>query len=448
MIEDRRDRWLIGAMAWLVFVAVANTTATAVSQPDIERTFGAAPSQVGAVIYAYVGAFAVATALYGRIGARVGHVRALVVGVSILALGAAAAAAAPTLLWLVAARLVQGLGAGAIPTLALSVLARRFRGPVLARAFGLYVMGVGFGQASGPLLGGVLIDTASWRAAVALGLLGIPGALVVLRVGSSPPRSSARVDGIGGGLLLATIVVATWLISRLAALALGPATLLGLLLAALLAGLLLTHLLRHPDPFIPAVILRSVQFRRLATLGARGQALFLAVITGVPLVLGEGGRVTGVALGVLLVPMALTIALTSPRNGQLVARIGRERTTAVALSCLVAGALAAAFAGSQGGTVAVAMVLILVGLGFGLLNAPLSREVSELFGEVDRPMALATFNLAFFGGGALGSAVAAGGVALLPTNRGMGLLLAIGLLSVSSIVGAVGGWRRPVTGPG
>lgn len=429
-------------MSWLVFVAVANTTATAVAQPDIERAFAAGPSEVGAVIYAYVGAFAVATALYGRLGDRFGRTRALVGGVAILALGAGAAVVAPSVTWLVAARVLQGLGAGAIPTLALSILSQRLHGPDLARAFGLYIAGVGFGHATGPLLGGTLVDLVSWRAAVALGALAIPGALVALRVGPAYERSRVRVDAVGGALLLAVIVLGTWLVSRIAALAAGPVTLLGLLLAIALLTVLARHLRRHPAPFIPWGVVSSRAFWRAAFLGGTGMALFLSIITGVPLVLGEGGRITGVALGVLLVPMAFTIAMTSPRNGRVVARIGRERTTMVSLSALALGAVVATTAASQGTSVPVAVALILVGAGFGLLNAPLSREISEMFPDDHRAMALASFNVAFFGGGAVGSAVVAGSVAAFADARALGLLVAVTALSVPAAIGALGGARR------
>ncbi len=178
----RGDTLLVGALAWLVMVAVANTGATAVAQPALRTAFGVGPADVGWVVFGYTAAFAISTAWYGSLAARFGAGRTIAAGASVLGLGALTASLAGAFPVVVAARVAQGLGAGAIPTLAFAIASERFDGATRDRAIGYIVAGVGAGQALGPLLGGALIDSVSWRGAVAVGALALPATLVVARL--------------------------------------------------------------------------------------------------------------------------------------------------------------------------------------------------------------------------------------------------------------------------
>jgi MFS family permease len=161
------DTLLVGALAWLVMVAVANTGATAVAQPALRAAFGVGPAAVGWVVFGYTAAFAISTAWYGSLAARFSAGRTIAAGASVLGIGALTASVAGAFPMVVAARVAQGLGAGAIPTLAFAIASERFDGGARDRAIGYIVAGVGAGQALGPLLGGALIDSVSWRGSTA-----------------------------------------------------------------------------------------------------------------------------------------------------------------------------------------------------------------------------------------------------------------------------------------
>jgi MFS family permease len=106
--------------------------------------------------------------------------------------------------------------------------------------------------------------------------------------------------------------------------------------------------------------------------------------------------------------MAVLIALVSPRNGRLSDRIGRRGTTTVSLAVIVTAAVFLTWVG-PGADLAILMVgLLVAGLGFGLLGAPLADEVSRSFPDRRRSVALGMYNLAFFMGTASGSAIATG----------------------------------------
>jgi MFS family permease len=164
------SRLLVGTVFLTFAVAVANTTSGAIAQPEIADAFGASAADVGAIVFGYSAAFAIMTAIYGSLARRFGLGRCLTLGVVLVTVGAAIAVLAPDLGTLVAARVLQGVGAGALPTLSMALIARRLSGPARARALGINVAAVGMGFAGGPLFGGLLLEAFGCRGTMALGL--------------------------------------------------------------------------------------------------------------------------------------------------------------------------------------------------------------------------------------------------------------------------------------
>lgn len=399
-------RLLVATVFTMFATAVANTTSGAVAQPAIADAFGAGAGDVGWTVFGYSGAFAVMTAVYGSLARRFGIVPCLTVGALLLALGALAAVVAVNLPMLIAARVVQGIGAGAIPTLSLALIARRVSGPARARALGVNIAAVGVGFALGPLAGGLLIEAFGWRGAMALGMLVAPLVPLLGRFDDDRGRSDARVDVRGIALLGAAIGSLVFLVNRVPVL--GPASppILGATAVLLVAaGLLRAHGRRRPWAALPLDVVGDVRLRRVMLLALVGQAAFLGSIVIVPVGAARGHGVGGVVLGLLLLPMAGLIAVLSPRNGLLEARIGRPATTAVAHLVIAAGAVTLAVAGAGAPPVMLALGLVIGGVGFSFLNAPLANEVTRLFPGDRRPVALGIYNLALFLGTTTGAAI-------------------------------------------
>jgi MFS family permease len=106
--------------------------------------------------------------------------------------------------------------------------------------------------------------------------------------------------------------------------------------------------------------------------------------------------------------MAILIAIISPRNGRVSARIGRRATTTISLSVIGLACGFLAWQGPAAPLLVLAGGLVVAGAGFGLLSAPLVGEVSRRFGDDRRSLALGMYNLAFFLGSASGGAIATG----------------------------------------
>ncbi len=415
---------LVGTVFTIFAVAVANTTSGAVAQPAIADAFGAGAADVGAIVFGYSTTFAIMTAVYGTLAQRFGLARCLTIGVLLVAIGAAIAVLAVNLPMLVAARALQGLGAGAIPTLTMALISRRLTGPARARALGINVAAVGIGFAGGPLLGGLLLEAFGWRGAMALGLLVAPAALVIPRFDRRPGDPTVPVDVLGIVLLAVTVGAIVLTINRAPVLGLGPEVAAMAVIGVTAGGLLVLRSRGRVGPALPLRELRDGVLRRAMLLGYVGQTAFFGILVLAPIVAARVHGLDGFQLGLLLAPMAVLIAIISPRNGSLEARVGRRATTTIALATIGLGAAVLAWQGPGHSIATLEVGLLIAGGGFGLLSAPLANEVSRQFPDERRSIALGIYNLAFFLGSASGGAISTGFVQArleLPTFAGRAL---------------------------
>ncbi|CAN5629512.1 N/A [soil metagenome] len=395
---------LLATLSTLVVVVVANNSMGALAQPDIQLQFGVGPADVGWVVFGFSAAFSVATAVWGALGRRFGIGRGLAVGIALLSAASVGAALAPDLATLVGARVLQGAGAGAIPTLGTALVASRFSGPRRAGALGVIVGSVGVGQAIGPVLGGVLIDALGWSAVVGFSAIAAPALLVVLRAHPAAGERNARVDLIGAVLVGVAALSAVLLLNRFPVTGLTPLTALALVVLPAALALLAWHIVGRGGTFLPREIVLDSTYRRLVTLGAVGMSAFLGALVIVPIAVSAAQGRTGLELGLLLVPMALTTAIVSPNNGRITRRLGHGVVVRLSLVMLVGGTVLLALLGAAAAPLTIAVAMVPLGVGFSLLNAPLLDELMQRFGGPLAPIAVGSYNLVYFFGGAMGAA--------------------------------------------
>jgi MFS transporter, DHA2 family, metal-tetracycline-proton antiporter len=396
---------VLGTLASLIIIVVANNSMGALAQPDIAAAFAVGPADVGWVVFGYSVSFAVSTAAWGTLGRRFGIGRALAVGVVILAIASLAAALAPSLPLLVAARVVGGFGSGAIPTLGNALIGQNFSGPGRAAALGVMVGSVGTGLAIGPILGGVLLELAGWRAVVGLALLTLPTVLLILRADRGQGEQSARLDFVGAVLVGGAAIAAVFVLNRLPVVGLTPLSLGALIAFALLLPAAGWHSLRRGGAFMPRAVIGQPDYRRLVTLGAVGMCAFLGSLVIVPIAVERAQGLAGLELGFVLLPMALTSAVLSPNNGRVTARLGHTATARLSLTLLAVGPIALGLLGAAAPPVAISAALVPMGAGFALLNAPLIDQLMTAFEGPLAPVAVGSYNLLFFLGGSLGAAL-------------------------------------------
>ena len=438
---------LVAALATLVAITVATNTTASLAQPQIGATFAVGPADTAWVVFGYSATFAVGTAVWGGIAARIGLVRALVLGVTILGIGSLLAAVAPSLELLVASRLLQGIGSGAIPTLATALIAGRFDGADRARALGIIIAAVGGGQALGPLVGGVLIEVVGWRGAVSIGLVSLPAVAILARTQSGRTASAGEIrpiDWVGASLGAVLALGLTFVLNRGPVLGVSVLTIVPLL-SALVAGMALaTRSRSRRDAFVPRDVLDHPVFRRVVPLGAVGLSAYIGTIVLVPILGSRVYGLDGIALGLLLLPLAAAATLSSPNNARVQAWIGTPATTRLALVLLAGGPALIGLGAVPAGLGALVPGLVMLGAGFGLLNAPLLSRLTHAVDGPRQPVAVGIYNLCFFLGGARGAAISSAIVQVGFDLPGLGgalpgfgtalLLLAIGPL-VAALLG-------------
>ena len=173
-----------------------------VAIPSVVDELDITSTQVQWVQESYTLVFASLLLVFGTLADRVGRRRMLLIGVTLFALSSVAAALAPTGEFLIAARVVQGLGGAMILPATLSLLNATFTGRERGIAFAVWGSTIGGMAAVGPLLGGWLTTEYSWRWAfginLPLGILIVIGTLLVVR--ESKSAEAGRIDLVGAAL--------------------------------------------------------------------------------------------------------------------------------------------------------------------------------------------------------------------------------------------------------
>ena len=220
-------------------LASLGTSIANVGLPTLAREWDASFLAVRWVVLSYLLSLTALAVFAGRLGDRFGHRRLLLAGIALFALGSLACAAAPTLGWLLAARVAQGAGAAAMSALALALAPRSLPPGKTGTAMGWLGSTSAIGTAAGPALGGALIDGFGWRAMFALlfalGSLALLAGRAALSVEAEArgPRErkpfafDARVTaGLAANVLVSTVVMSTLVVGPFhlaGALALGAA---------------------------------------------------------------------------------------------------------------------------------------------------------------------------------------------------------------------------------
>ena len=422
--DSRRVSVLLGLLFGL---AGMGSSSAAVTLPLLGPDLGVGPGLATWTISLYVLMLAVTTALYGRISDLVGVRAPLLAGLVLMSVGALVAAVAPTFEVLLGARVIQGAGAAAVPTLGVTVLSARYSGAIRGLAFGRLAGIAAAVSCLGPLVGGLVESALGWRAVMALPIL---GALVVpfLWRALSTDGSGARLDVVGAVLVALTAAGMVLLVQSPSA---------GLLVAAVGAALLVlgvpavrATVRRRPDGFLPVEVIRNAVVVRSAVAASAVPAAWFALLIALPAVLLSHGWEAW-EVGLAMVPSAVVALFVPQVAGPMLTRLGPGR--ALALSGLVASAaqLVAAAGAHLISAPILVVAIVLVTFAFGLGQPALSAVVGDAVPPEVRGVALGVATLLFLIGGSVGSAVVAG------LGGPLGMPVALVVLAVLPLLGLI-----------
>ncbi len=309
-----------------VFLAAADPTVVATSLPAIAAEFGHV-EQLSWVIVANLIASTIAAPAYGRLADLFGRRRMMLVAISIFALAAVLCAMAPNLHALIAARVLQGFGAGGLMTLAQALIGEHVPPRSRGSYQGYLSSCIVAGTTIGPIGGGLITQLWGWHAVFLAYLpLCAVGLLLVLRLPHGVRSGGkARFDAPGMVLLATFVVPLLMAVSALQRLNAAAVPRLALLVA--IAGLALAALLwqqrRSPSPLLALPLLRLPAFWRADVLGACSGASLTAMVTFLPIYLVVVTGASPAEAGLLLLPLTASVSSGSVLTGWLISRTGR-----------------------------------------------------------------------------------------------------------------------------
>jgi DHA2 family methylenomycin A resistance protein-like MFS transporter len=372
------------------------------------------------IISIYVLTFAVLNPLMGWLGDRFGFRRLYLLGVVGHFVTIFGAALAPTFGWLLFFRVLQGIASATVMPTLMGIMTQLFPKQERGLPMGVWAAVNSGGHGIGPAISGLLVQSFGWHSVFwfcgAMSLASFPLAFALVPTDN---KSGTRKFDIGGvATLLASMVLFMFMLTQGGNLPLplwARGALWALVPVFLLAFVYIES--RTPEPFIELRLFSGRRYSALAIIiAAQNFCLFgLQVLMSLYLIQLRG-LATGLA-GLIIAPMASTLALSSPLGGRGADRLGFRTMIITGMSVAALGALSMTFWTSETPLWIVIVTLAVVGLGMGFTQSPTSAGVTMVVRQQEVGVAMGLFTMLRFLSGTLGTVIV---VLLLDHARAIG----------------------------
>jgi EmrB/QacA subfamily drug resistance transporter len=389
-------------------MVILDGTIVNIALPSIQHQLHFSAPGLEWVITAYALTFGGLLLLGGRSGDLFGRRRMFTIGVVIFTAASLLGGFATDQLWLIAARVAQGVGGAIASPTALALIQNTYpEGPRRSRAMGVYAAMSGAGGSLGLLLGGLLTDVASWRWVLFVNVpIGVTVAIAAPRVLGTTPTRRGRLDLPGALAVTLGMASLVYGLSRAATAGWSDGVTTASLAGAVV--LLATFIVIEsvsPHALMPLHIFadrdRAGSYFMMLALAASMFATFFFITQFVQNILGYSPLKAGFAF----LPMTIGIGGTANVVSRLVGRIGTRRPMTVGPLMVSGGLLWLSFVGVHAEYISIVGPLLMIAMGMGSTFVPLTLTVMSRVPRGEAGLASALLNTGQQIGGSLGLAV-------------------------------------------
>lgn len=375
-MSTRRKLGILAICCLSVLMTIMDLTIVNLAIPSIRTDLGATAAHAQWTIAIYALGVASLQLLGGEAGDRFGRRRVLQIGTTVFMLGSLLCSLAPTIDVLIAARLIQAVGASMMNPVALAIISQVFVEPTeRARAIGIWGAVFGAALALGPIVGGLLIETVGWRGVfwinLPIGAAAVVACAMLVPESETSTRRGTDLLGqfLGTGSLFGLVFVMIespgrgwthpWVIMTAAA------------AACAFVGFL-RHESRHPDPFIDLRLFRSTTFAAAAVIALSVFTVWGAFLFMMSIYLQGWRGYTAVHAGLLLLPVGVAVLVLSPISGHLISRFGNRPPLLIAGLMTVVMSAMLAFLDPAAPRWLLILICTAFGITFGMVTVPVN----------------------------------------------------------------------------
>ncbi|MGW7102301.1 MFS transporter [Streptomyces sp. NPDC054838] len=408
-LSPGRRRLVLAICCMSLLIVSLDTTVLNVALPSMREEFNASVAGMQWTIDAYTLVLASLLMLAGSTGDRIGRRKVFGTGLIVFTAGSVLCSLAPSLEWLIAFRMVQAVGGSMLNPVAMSIITNTFTDPKeRARAIGVWGGVVGISMAAGPLIGGLLVDSVGWRSIFWVNVpVGLAALVLTLRyIPESRAGHPRRPDPVGQVLIVALLGSVTYGIIEAPAAGWSSPTVIGCaaLAVAALVGLLVYEP-RRAEPLIDPRFFRSAPFSGATVIAVSAFAALSGFLFLNTLYLQEVRGLDALHAGLYMLPMAAPAFLCAPLSGRLVGAVGPRVPLVIAGVAMGASGLLFAAFSAEGSDPLMFAGYVLFGLGFGMVNAPITNTAVSGMPRAQAGVAAAVASTSRQTGGTLGVAV-------------------------------------------
>lgn len=369
---ERSKAIIVAALMMAMSLAALDSTVVGTAMPTIVGSLGGL-SVFSWVFSIYLLTSTVTVPLYGKLADLYGRKPVLLIGAALFLMGSILCGTAQSMEQLIAFRAIQGLGAGSVQPITMTIIGDLFPIEQRARIQGLFSSVWGISSVAGPALGGVITDHASWRWVFYVNLpLGLTSIVLLWTFYQETAQKQSHVLNYWGTVLLTGSIIAL-----LVGLLQGGETYgwasgqtVGLfILSGVLLALFIWQEGRAKEPAVPLWLFRNRVIAVSSLAGLLGGGLMFGVSSYVPLFAQGVFGGTAIDAGLVLAPMSIGWPIGATVAGQVILRVGYYPSALLGSVFLVLGSLVLlnlSYGSSQ--FLAMAAVLI-IGLGMGFTSS-------------------------------------------------------------------------------